>query len=209
MIMTERNGGTASEMIRACSLDALREKGVATVTVASGRVAVFRDGDAVYAIDNRCPHMGFPLDRGTVSDGILTCHWHQARFDLESGCTFDLFADDVPRYAGEIRGEDVFISAAPVVVQDLLYHRKRLQTAVELNVPLIQAKSLLGLLDLDAGFDSLAGEVALFAARNLGNFGEGFVRLTCVANLYPVLGRETAYQSLAVRHPSDLGGSRR
>jgi len=40
--------------------------------------------------------MGFPLDRGSVEDGILTCHWHHARFDFASGCTFDLWADDVP-----------------------------------------------------------------------------------------------------------------
>jgi nitrite reductase/ring-hydroxylating ferredoxin subunit len=40
--------------------------------------------------------MGFPLDRGSVEDGTLTCHWHHARFDLASGCTFDLWADDVP-----------------------------------------------------------------------------------------------------------------
>jgi hypothetical protein len=39
--------------------------------------------------------MGFPLERGSVEDGILTCHWHHARFDLESGCIFDLWADDV------------------------------------------------------------------------------------------------------------------
>ena len=39
---------------------------------------------------------GFPLDRGSVEDGILTCHWHHARFELASGCTFDLWADDVP-----------------------------------------------------------------------------------------------------------------
>jgi nitrite reductase/ring-hydroxylating ferredoxin subunit len=37
-------------------------------------------------------HMGFPLERGSVADGILTCHWHHARFDLASGCTFDLWA---------------------------------------------------------------------------------------------------------------------
>jgi nitrite reductase/ring-hydroxylating ferredoxin subunit len=30
--------------------------------------------------DNRC--LGFPLHRGSVGDGILTCHWHHARFDL-------------------------------------------------------------------------------------------------------------------------------
>jgi hypothetical protein len=50
----------------------------------------------IFALDNRCPHIGFPLERGSVEDGILTCHWHHARFDHESGCTFDLWADDVP-----------------------------------------------------------------------------------------------------------------
>ena len=36
-------------------------------------------------------HMGFPLNRGSLEDGILTCHWHHARFELTSGCTFDLW----------------------------------------------------------------------------------------------------------------------
>ena len=42
--------------------------------------------------------MGFPLHKGSVCDGILTCHWHHARFDLESGGTFDPWADDVQTY---------------------------------------------------------------------------------------------------------------
>jgi nitrite reductase/ring-hydroxylating ferredoxin subunit len=70
------------------------------VTVVSGGrhgIAVFPSSvsEAVYAVDNRCPHMGFPLHKGSVADGILTCHWHHARFDLESGGTFDPWADDV------------------------------------------------------------------------------------------------------------------
>jgi nitrite reductase/ring-hydroxylating ferredoxin subunit len=59
---------------------------------------VVTGGEAAwYALDNRCPHMGFPLDRGSVEDGILTCHRHHARFDLASGCNFDLWADDPVR----------------------------------------------------------------------------------------------------------------
>ena len=40
--------------------------------IAERTLALFAYGDDVYAVDNRCPHMGFPLDRGTVKDGILT-----------------------------------------------------------------------------------------------------------------------------------------
>jgi nitrite reductase/ring-hydroxylating ferredoxin subunit len=53
-------------------------------------ILVVYDRGRLFVLDNRCPHMGFPLERGSVEDGILTCHWHHARFDLESGCTFDL-----------------------------------------------------------------------------------------------------------------------
>jgi nitrite reductase/ring-hydroxylating ferredoxin subunit len=42
---------------------------------------VVYDKGRVFALDNRCPHMGFPLDHGSVEDGTLTCHWHHARFD--------------------------------------------------------------------------------------------------------------------------------
>src|SRR5690606_36569021 len=68
---------------------------------------VYHDGE-VYAVDNRCPHMGFPLDRGSVEDGILTCHWHHARFCLASGGTFDPFADDLRSYPVTIDGDQIW-----------------------------------------------------------------------------------------------------
>ena len=76
-------------------------------------LALYAYGDRIYAVDNRCPHMGFPLSQGTVKDGILTCHWHHARFDLASGGTFDQFADDVRAYPVELRGEELWIDLAP------------------------------------------------------------------------------------------------
>src|SRR5258708_6119733 len=78
------------------SLDELKAKGRLVVRGAHRPILVVYDRGRVVALDNRCPHMGFPLDRGSIEDGILTCHWHHARFDLASGCTFDLCADDVP-----------------------------------------------------------------------------------------------------------------
>ena len=66
-------------------------------------LVIHHDGQ-VKAVDNRCPHLGFPLDQGSIQDGILTCHWHHARFDVSSGCTFDLWADDVPTAEVAARG---------------------------------------------------------------------------------------------------------
>ena len=85
--MTEHKPQNA---IHVADHETLQSRGVMVVSGSRRRIAVFADGEAVYAVENNCPHMGFPLDKGTVRDGMLTCHWHQARFDLKSGCTFDL-----------------------------------------------------------------------------------------------------------------------
>ncbi|HUS13910.1 MAG TPA: Rieske (2Fe-2S) protein, partial [Chloroflexia bacterium] len=73
---------------RAAALPDLEPDGRKTVHVAGRTLVLWRQDGRIYALDNRCPHMGFPLDRGTCRDGILTCHWHAARFDLQTGGTF-------------------------------------------------------------------------------------------------------------------------
>jgi nitrite reductase/ring-hydroxylating ferredoxin subunit len=82
-----------TDFVRAGSLEELKAKGRLVAHGPHRPILVVHDKDRVFALDNRCPHMGFPLDRGSVEDGTLTCHWHHARFDLASGCTFDRSAD--------------------------------------------------------------------------------------------------------------------
>src|SRR5215471_19031078 len=64
------------------SLEELKATGRLVVHGSHRPILVIYDRGRVFALDNRCPHMGFPLERGSVEDGILTCHWHHARFDL-------------------------------------------------------------------------------------------------------------------------------
>ncbi|HEV2471369.1 MAG TPA: Rieske 2Fe-2S domain-containing protein, partial [Chthonomonadales bacterium] len=64
---------------RAIALKDLEPDRGAVVRLEGRTIALFLHGNQVYAVDNRCPHMGFPLHKGTVSGGILTCHWHHAR----------------------------------------------------------------------------------------------------------------------------------
>src|SRR5207253_6038585 len=92
------NNVSAATRIDAGSLDDLRKTGRLVTKLGSQPVCVLWDGEAAYAVDDRCPHLGFPLHRGTVEQGMVTCHWHHARFDLVSGCTLDPFADDVRAY---------------------------------------------------------------------------------------------------------------
>ena len=76
---------TLTGLVRAASLAEVRKRGYLTVQLQGNTVALFDHENQIYAVDNRCPHMGFPLDRGSVRDGILTCYWHYARFEVATG----------------------------------------------------------------------------------------------------------------------------
>ena len=68
---------------------------------------VTRDGASFCAASNRCPHLGFPLDKGPAGvrfeDGVVQCPWHNSRFELCSGDNLDWatgFAGrEVPRWS--------------------------------------------------------------------------------------------------------------
>lgn len=182
--------------LRAADLARLRAEGRAVFTGGDRPVVLFyRDGEA-FALDNRCPHMGFPLSRGTVEDGMVVCHWHHARFDLRSGCTFDPFADDVPAYQTSIRGEGVFVR--PVPVRDRrAYWLRRLHEGMALDVDLVVVKAIAALLALGVPARELAATAGLYGAENRDAFGPGLVSLTAMANLAPDLPGATAALALA------------
>ena len=115
-----------AEFTPAGSLAELRAKGRLVVHGGHRPILVLYDRGRVFALDNRCPHMGFPLDRGSVDDGILTCHWHHARFDLESGCTFDLWADDAPICPVEVRNDEVWVKTTFGHADPAAHWRQRL-----------------------------------------------------------------------------------
>lgn len=48
-------------------------------------VAVYRDGDVLLAVANRCSHRGGPLHLGRVDDTTVRCPWHRSVFSLEDG----------------------------------------------------------------------------------------------------------------------------
>jgi len=49
-------------------------------------LAVFRVGDAVYAIDDSCPHAGGSLSNGKLQGTRVTCPVHGLTFNLQIVC---------------------------------------------------------------------------------------------------------------------------
>ncbi len=176
--------------IRVCSLDEL-EGDPTKVVSANGRVVlVLIEQGKVFALDNRCPHMGFPLQRGTVKDGILTCHWHHAKFDLAGGCTFDPFADDVTSFRVDVRDGAVWLDPTPIEEDRRAHWTRKLTEGLEQQIRLVLAKSVIGLSELDATTDVLRS-AAEFGLRNRASgWSTGLSITTCMANVLPSLAPE-------------------
>ncbi|HUA33905.1 MAG TPA: Rieske (2Fe-2S) protein [Candidatus Binataceae bacterium] len=179
-----------SRFVRAFALSDLPEAGCRTITLEGRVIVVFQTIVGIFAVDNRCPHMGFPLDRGSVKDGILTCHWHHARFDLASGGTFDQWADDVRVYPVEVRNGAIWIDLAERG-DARRRHLTRLGVGLERDIPLVIAKSVIAL-DRDQTGARQAFRAGLqFGTRNRrAGWGSGLTILTCMMNLLPHLARE-------------------
>jgi nitrite reductase/ring-hydroxylating ferredoxin subunit len=181
------------DFIRAATLEELKAAGKIVVRGARCPLLVVYDDGKVFAFDNRCPHLGFPLHRGSVEDGILTCHWHHARFDLASGCTFDLWADDVPTAAVEVRDGVVWVCPHTRYADGDAHWRNRLREGLEQNIDLILAKAVLGLIGEDVDYRALVRDAVLFGARNRDGWGIGLTILTALAKLIPSLPEEETY----------------
>ncbi|MCF6195429.1 MAG: Rieske (2Fe-2S) protein [Emcibacter sp.] len=66
----------------------LTEKGRMVFRHAGKQILLVAQEDKIFAVDNRCPHEGYPLSEGSLSpDCTLTCNWHNWKFDLQSGDT--------------------------------------------------------------------------------------------------------------------------
>jgi nitrite reductase/ring-hydroxylating ferredoxin subunit len=193
--MTTHTHATTA-FVRAAGLADVRAAGAMSVQVDGHTLALFAYGERVYAVDNRCPHMGFPLTEGSVHDGILTCHWHHARFDLAGGGTFDPWADDVRAFPVELRDEAVWVDVAPQ--RDLRAHqRARLRDGLERNLSLVVAKAVIGLVE---DGDDLAEPFRIgldFGVRyREAGWGQGLTIHACMMNLLPYLEPEERPRAL-------------
>ena len=186
----------AGDFIRVGTLDELKRKRMKVVSGRRHPILVVYEGGRLHALDNRCPHLGFPLHQGSVENGILTCHWHHARFDLESGCTFDLWADDVPRARVEVRGDAVWVAADCSYPDEGDYWRTRLGDAMAHDLDLVTGKAVLGLLGESVASAGILADAFLFGARNRDDWSAGSTILAALANVLPTLDEDDRYLAL-------------
>jgi nitrite reductase/ring-hydroxylating ferredoxin subunit len=192
------NETISSNSVRVGTLAELAERGCMTTKLGIRPVCVFFDDGDVFAVEDRCPHMGFPLHRGTVEGGLLTCHWHHARFDLASGGTLDPFADDVPAFPVTITDGYVHVSE-PTNDDRIVRLYRRLQEGLEQGITLVTAKAVLALLEAGVGPDEIVEAGVSFGTKyRAEGWGPGLTVLVAMANILPVL--EPSDRPLALVH---------
>jgi nitrite reductase/ring-hydroxylating ferredoxin subunit len=184
---------------RLARTEEVRAAGCLTVQASGHTLALWAYGERIYAVDNRCPHMGFPLSQGSLHDGLLICHWHHARFDLASGGTFDQFADDVRTFPVRLQDGEVWADLGPQPApQQRQHQRERLRDGLERDIPLVLAKSILSTMD---GSPEQAVEPFRIGLdfgthyREAG-WGQGLTILTCMLNLLPYAAAEDRPRAL-------------
>ncbi len=120
--------------INATDVDTVRSKGCKVIRHKGKQIAIFDSAGSFLACNNRCPHQGYPLSEGCLTDdGILTCNWHNWKFDLASGSNLK-GSEGVRVYPLEVRANEIWIDVQdPPIEQQKQELYSSLRKAIEDN----------------------------------------------------------------------------
>jgi nitrite reductase/ring-hydroxylating ferredoxin subunit len=176
--------------VYAARVEEIYKTGRLVISISGHTLLLVQANNTIYAVDNRCPHMGFPLYKGTVKDCILTCDWHYARFDVTSGGTFDPWADDLPAFPVQIRDGEVWVNLA-THADALAHHRQRLQDGLEQGIPLVIGKSVIALLhEGNQATEAFRMGLDFGVSYRQSGWDTGLTIHTCMMNLLPYLAAD-------------------
>ncbi len=82
-------------------------------TVDGTDIFLLKRGNKIYALANKCAHLGGPLSEGTIEDDSVICPWHGSRFCLKTGEVLDGPAvHPQPKLDVEIRDGQVLVRSS-------------------------------------------------------------------------------------------------
>jgi 3-phenylpropionate/trans-cinnamate dioxygenase ferredoxin subunit len=95
---------------RICATGDVRPDEAFAAQVDGYDVAVARDGEEFFALQDLCSHAAVALSEGEVADCQIECYLHGSRFDLRTGKPTGLPATEpVATFPVEIRDGDIYV----------------------------------------------------------------------------------------------------
>ena len=104
---------------RACSLEELSDGEALGVTIDDQDVAIAREGDEVFVVEDTCSHSYVPLSEGDVEGCTVECWLHGSEFDLRTGQPLSLPATEpVAVYPVKVDGDAVYVNVDNPIEQE-------------------------------------------------------------------------------------------
>lgn len=98
-----------TDSVEVMELSSLRDGGMRAVFPKGLPVLLARVGEEVFAVENRCAHMGCPLAGGSLQGHVLQCPCHDWRFDVRTGKFLDAPQLGLKTYAVSARAGKIFL----------------------------------------------------------------------------------------------------
>ncbi len=73
-------------------------------------VLIVKTGGGIYAVSNKCAHMGCTLSRGSLGGFIVECPCHEWTFDIRSGTFVTANEIRIPTYECKAENGKIFIN---------------------------------------------------------------------------------------------------
>jgi 3-phenylpropionate/trans-cinnamate dioxygenase ferredoxin subunit len=94
----------------ACAVSDVPTEEALGVTIGRFDVAIARNGDEFFALQDLCSHAAVALSEGEVEDCTVECWLHGSRFDLRTGKPSGLPATEpVATFPIEVRDDGVYV----------------------------------------------------------------------------------------------------
>ncbi|TAF09302.1 MAG: hypothetical protein EAZ77_05485 [Nostocales cyanobacterium] len=100
---------TDSYWVRVANINDIPENHVLAARVENHNVILHRQSNNISCYRNACPHLGFPLDKGKVENGIITCASHHFQYNLNTGECLTIPDVSLISYEVKVKGDKVYV----------------------------------------------------------------------------------------------------
>jgi nitrite reductase/ring-hydroxylating ferredoxin subunit/DMSO/TMAO reductase YedYZ heme-binding membrane subunit len=98
---------------KVCKVEEIEENRAKIVCIDKERIAIFKTGGKLFAVNNVCKHQNGPLGEGKVVDGCITCPWHGYQYLPNNGQSPPPFNEKVTTYDVKVYEGNVWVNPLP------------------------------------------------------------------------------------------------